>query len=377
MKRILCLALCLLLLAGCGNAAVSESTPTTQPAVAVEEDIAQIAIDTNAIHYYFMTSDGAVIAGNDKYHTKWGDSCLIAFPDGKIMLIDTGMQHFYPLLKEKLQKLGVSKIDYMVFSHPHNDHCGGLWATLFDDFEIAHVYHNGQKNPSWEKNHPGTHVEDICTKYNIPATVWEAGDTMDFGNPKTPVKMQVLWPTKEAKEELGPIEGSAALNCLSLVLRFDYGEHSSLFAGDLYKTRQELKEPGEEHIPGHEGGEEQLLALYTEGQLDVDLLKLAHHGDPSTSNSPEFLQAVDPEFAVATSFNPVGDYLSYYKKRGLDAIVFFDRMYGFCHIQSGTDGKITCKTSRAAYPEGYSAKWNDWEKVSNEITPPTPPITAN
>ena len=363
MKRVVCLLLLVLILAGCGKTAAP--TETTAPAVPVELDIAQVATETQNIQYYFMTSDGTVIDGNDKYHTKWGDSCLIAFPDGKIMLIDTGMKSFYPLLKEKLQKLGVSKIDYMVFTHPHNDHAGGLWTTLFEDFQIDHVYHNGEKNANWEKSAPGRHVEDICAKYNVPATVWEAGNTMDFGNAENPVKMQVLWPTKEAKEELSPIASSASINCLSLVLRFDYGEHSSLFTGDLYKTRQELKEVGDEQIPGHEGAEERLVALYTNGELDVDLLKLPHHGDPSTSNSESFLTAVDPEFAVATSFNPVGDYMSTYKKRGMNAIVFYDRMYGFCHIQSGTDGKIVCKTSRATYPEGFTGKWNSWEKMSN------------
>lgn len=362
MRKYICLLLALvLLLSGCAFG----------PKVEIEMDIAQVAEEDGNIHYYFMTSDGAVIDGNDKYHTKWGDSCLIAFPDGKIMLIDTGMESFYPILKERLLKLNVKKIDYMVFTHPHHDHCGGAWATLFEDFEIGHIYHNGEKNPSWERSDPNKHIENLAEKHKIPCTVWQAGDTMNFGNPENPVKMQVLWPTEEAKEELRGITTSAAINCLSLVMRFDYGEHSSLFTGDIYKTYNELKEQGEQQIPDHEGAEERLLAMYTQGELDVDLLKLPHHGDPATSNSPGFLQAVDPEYAVATSFNPVDDYLGYYQKRGMSAVVFFDRRYGYCHIQADTDGKLSCQTSRATYPEGYGPKWNTWEKMSNEEPIPT------
>ena len=159
MKRLICILLCLAMFL-CGCAATVDT-----PQVQIEMDIAQVAKADGNIHYYFMSSDGAVIDGNDKYHTKWGDCCLIAFPDGKVMLIDTGMKSFYPILKEKLQSLNVKKIDYMVFSHPHNDHAGGLWTTFFEDFEIAHIYHNGEKNPNWDKSSHSTTISSMSTQH--------------------------------------------------------------------------------------------------------------------------------------------------------------------------------------------------------------------
>lgn len=356
-KRILALALaallCLGLLVGCGNN-TAQPTGSTEPKPV---SISQQAIDSGNIQYYFMTNDGAFVS-TDKYYTRWGDSCLIVFPDGKTMLIDTGLEDFYPILKEKLTELQVTAIDYMVFSHPHSDHCGGAWTELFEDFTIGHVYHNGAKNLNWKDS---SHIEAVCQQHSIPCTAWKAGDTMQFGNADNPVKMQVLWPTAEAAAELEDIQTTPSINNLSLVMRFDYGEHSSLFTGDIYQTNH--AKTGEEQVPGYAGTEEQLVSMYEGGELDVDLLKLPHHGNPITSNSQGFLNAVSPQYAVATSFEPVAPYLSYYTQRGMKCAVFFDRMYGNIHIQAGADGKITCQTSRATYPEGFTADWSENEKV--------------
>ena len=349
MKRSIVLLLTALLvlglLAGCGN---------TTPA---EPGIAQEAMDSGNIIYYFMTGNGATV-GYEKYTTRWGDSCLIAFPDGKVMLIDTGIQDFYPILKETLQKLQVSTIDYMVFSHPHNDHCGGAWKGLFDDFAISQVYHNGAKNMGWKDT---SHIEVICEKYNVPCTAWKAGDSMQFGKADNPVNMQVLWPTPEAIEQLQPIDTDPAINNLSLVMRFDYGAHSALFTGDIYQGIEQKTE--EELVTGYEGTEEKLVAMYTEGELDVDLLKMPHHGNPLTSASMRFLQEVSPKYGVATSFEPVGSYISFYKKRGMTAPVFFDRMNGQITFRASADGKLTPSIQRTTYLEEFGPDWNESEKI--------------
>ena len=341
MKRFLILLLCLLLLCGC-------TAPAGEQLSAVSKD----AVEKQTINYYFMTGEGTIVNENHgDYFTKWGDCCLVVFPNGQTMLIDTGIKGAYPVIKAKLESYGITKLDYVVISHPHDDHGGGMWAGLFGDFTIGQVYHNGYRNASWSEK---SLVQTYCTNHNIPCDVLTAGDQMTFGD----VTMKVLWPTKEAGEVFQAIEGSGAVNCLSLVMRFDYGEHSSLFTGDLYKTYNGLNDENGEQIPGQLGAEEQLVALYPNGELDVDLLKLPHHGDPATSNSTAFFAATSPEMAMATGFTPVGNYLSVYKKRGYKNPTFFDRQYGYVQFFATADGKMKANLERTDYMENFGKDWN-------------------
>ena len=340
MKKILAFLLsCLLMIAmaACGS---TQPVETTQPAEPM-------------MQYYFMTGNGATV-GYEKYTTRWGDSCLITFPDGKHMLIDTGIQDFYPILKETLEKLNIKTIDYMVFSHPHNDHCGGAWQGLFEDFTISQVYHNGAKNVEWRDER---HIEAICEKYNVPCTVWTAGDTATFGD----VTMQVLWPTEEARLQIQDDPADPAVNMLSLVMRFDYGKHSSLFAGDIYQKRN--AKTMDIQVEGFDGAEELILKSEYKKLLDVDLLKMPHHGNPLTSASISFLNAVSPKFAVATSFEPVQPYMSFYKDRGMTCPVYFDRLYGQITIEATADGAMKPILERTDYLKDFGADWNESEKI--------------
>ena len=316
-------------------------------------DIVQLAKDSGKIQYYFMTGDGAIVS-DDKYRTRWGDSCLVAFPNGETMLIDTGVQGFYPILKQSLYDLHITKLDHVVLTHPHNDHMGGVQKGLLTDFQVGHVYYNGRENTAWE-----TTVAALCEKANVPLTVWKAGDEAQFGE-ENPVKLKVLWPTEEAMEQLKDLNTVASINSSSIVLRLEYGEHSSLFTGDIYQCRnsKNLKY----QVDNFDGAEELLLSSWQREYLDVDLLKLAHHGNPQTSNSMYFINAVTPETAVATSYEAVGVYLSFYESRGLTCPVYFDRINGNIHIQAGLDGTMDTAVERTDYLEGFASNWVDMEK---------------
>jgi Predicted hydrolase (metallo-beta-lactamase superfamily) len=68
-----------------------------------------------------------------------GDSALITFPNGKTMLIDGGETSEGVALVGKLRRLGVQQIDWLVATHPHSDHIGGLIQVL-KTFPVAEVW---------------------------------------------------------------------------------------------------------------------------------------------------------------------------------------------------------------------------------------------
>ncbi len=311
-----------------------------------------------SIHYYFMAGEGQIFPQDDHF-TRWGDSCLIVFPNGETMLIDTGLAGLYKSLKQRLHSLGVYDLDYLVLTHPHDDHAGAIWSGLFKDFKIGQVYHNGIKNPSWGKDSSNAHIENICKKNGVPCKALAKGDVLNIGQ----TTAKVLWPTEEAKNTYGT-SSSGAINNLSLVIRFDYGKHSSLFTGDLYKTYKGTsaqENPSRGYLtPNQKGAEQWITSLYTSGEMDVDLLKLPHHGDPNTSNSADMFRATTPKLAVATGFLPLeSGYTSVYKGRGYSGPVLFDRKYGYVHVYATADGKLNYESSRSNYLADFGATWNE------------------
>ena len=88
--------------------------------------IAQAKAD-GKIHYYFMASEKLWLRKSHD-NEKWGDSCLVVFPDGQTMLIDSGYQDMGLLIAKNLRQMGVTKLDHLVITHPHLDHYGGAFG---------------------------------------------------------------------------------------------------------------------------------------------------------------------------------------------------------------------------------------------------------
>ncbi len=420
-------------------------------------DVKKDAVADKAVNYYFMSGEGKAMDTSEKVATKQGDSCLVVFPNGETMLIDVAMKEYYPILEHNLKRLGVTHIDYVLLSHPHNDHCGGLWegaekgnwnstlknydyseSTLLKTFSVGEVFHSGLKNSGWEST--GTygswynkvtytdthlHVTNLISNYNTicgtscKETIVKMGDELTFGEGDRQVTVDILWPgdvditvTEELSYNGGTqtntltenyvadgqsLSASGDVNNRSVVMRLDYGEHSSLFAGDLYQTYKTdglsaeytKCDPASSNYDSTActnndwtdryvkqssmndamGGENALVAYYTQqGKLDLldtDLLKLTHHGDASSSNSRAFFNAVNPKYAVATGFLTVeshwglyevydagqGKYVDFNYGKLLDNNCFFDRYNGYTHLTaySDTDGNMDVENSRHEY----------------------------
>ncbi|MDD2200991.1 MAG: MBL fold metallo-hydrolase [Firmicutes bacterium] len=193
-----------------------------------------------------------------------GDAILVSTEDGHHMLVDGGPRAAGAKLVATLDRLGVTRLDVIVSTHPHEDHIGGLLAVL-DFLEVDRV-----ADSAWA--HTTATYESYLTKIydkGIPFFGPRAGDSFGLGN----ASVRVLWPTEPP---------ASNINDRSLVLEVACGESRVLLTGDI------------------SGYVERTLA--GEGVLSkIDLMKVAHHGSRS-STTQTFLASTSPDIAVI----PVG-----------------------------------------------------------------------
>ncbi|MDK2821228.1 MAG: competence protein ComEC [Clostridia bacterium] len=190
-----------------------------------------------------------------------GDAILIRLPNNQNILIDGGSNKVGPKLVNYLKQYGVRKLDYVIGTHPHEDHIGGL-DLVIKAFEIGKVY-----MPKVTTN-TDTYRDLLLAIKNkgLKVTNAKAGVTLPLNNE---VKAIFISPNKSTYEEL---------NDYSAVLHLTYGKTSFLFTGDAETTAE--KEMVVSNLP-----------------LKADILKVGHHGSIS-STSKAFLRKVDPTYAV-------------------------------------------------------------------------------
>ncbi len=237
-------------------------------------DIGAEARDTGQLRFYFMSSAGFRVERAPDEPEKWGDSCLVVFPTGEVMLIDSGIMEYAPILVRNLEQLGVKKIDYLLISHPHSDHAGGIYAPdgIPEHFEIGMMFYNGTYNAKFTDPYI---LEKIMDDHGFPRKIITEGWTMDIGD----VHLRVISPSPDV---IGTVyNNTEKINNASILLRMDFRNFSALFTGDIYKAQ------------------EKKLIQEKSDLLDVDLLKVPHHGQ-STSSTKAFADAVMPKLAVAT-----------------------------------------------------------------------------
>lgn len=183
------------------------------------------------------------------------DSILIRNQD-KVMLIDAGTNEAGETVVNYLKNLGIKKIDYLIGTHPHEDHIGGL-DDVINNFDIGQIYM--PKIETTTKTFEDV-LEAIENK-NLTITAPNKGDKIELGQA-----------VGEFMTE--PILDEDNLNVSSLVLRLEFGNTSYLFMGDAEEENEEtIRWP------------------------KTDVLKVGHHGS-STSSSESFLEQVQPKYAI-------------------------------------------------------------------------------
>lgn len=191
--------------------------------------------------------------------------CTVVVCDGESMIIDGGpagsSQFVYSFIRDEL---GLDSLDYMISTHPHEDHLPGLTAVL------NAVPADLVLSPVLEWN---TRRFELFTEYaarqGAPVVVPEAGDTMQLGG--AAVTVLQCWPESVLWREND-------VNDMSIVVRIDYGETSFIVTGDAEEASE-------------------YMMIDSGVPLKADVLRVGHHGS-TYSTSGEFLEAVSPRYAV-------------------------------------------------------------------------------
>ena len=194
-----------------------------------------------------------------------GDSILYRQGD-KNLLIDCGTRSKGDTVVKYIQDLGITKIDILIGTHPHDDHMGGM-GKVIQSFEIGVVY----TPDTTDKNITTNWYIEFLDAVDEKKVEWKyptVGENIKFGD----ADIQILAPNSSDYEDL---------NNYSIVTMITYGEVSILGMGDA------------ENLSENE-------ILNAGFDVHAQILKLGHHGS-SSSTSELFLKAVNPKYAIVSA----------------------------------------------------------------------------
>jgi competence protein ComEC len=203
-----------------------------------------------------------------------GDSALVEFPEGRVMVIDGGgafgdFDLGRIVVAPYLWNRRIHRIDYLVATHPQQDHLGGL-SYLLKKFDIGEVWTNGTRRDTLTYQ---TFSQELDRKGLKEREMHSSTDPLHIGG----CRVGVLNPYRPSDNETSDYR-SKADNDRSVVLRIEEGDNSFLFAGDI------------------ETGAERMIAAL-EGEIKSTVLKVPHHGSRGALDEA-FLSRVRPEIAV-------------------------------------------------------------------------------
>lgn len=191
-----------------------------------------------------------------------GDSILIE-SDNQYMLIDAGEKGKSNIVIDYLEDTGVKKLDYVIATHPHSDHIGGL-SDVIDYFQIGKIIMPGAIHTSKAFENLLDTISDNELKLTKPIV----GSEYAIGQ----ASFIIIAPNSSYYDDL---------NNYSVAIKLVYDENSFIFTGDAeVESEYEMTKNGI--------------------NLKANLLKLGHHGS-TTSSSERFLDSVTPDIAIVSA----------------------------------------------------------------------------
>lgn len=206
------------------------------------------------------------------------------------------------------KQLKIEKFDYVIATHPHSDHIGGMADVLREIPADAIIMPYLS-----EENIPTTRIYeellDTIEELNIPVLAAEPGASYTVDG----ITLTILAP-------LGQDEN---LNNMSVVVKMCYKDSSYLFEGDAESSAERaILDSGED--------------------VQADVIKAGHHGS-RTSSTKDYLKAVDPEIAVISCGE--GNSYGHPHQQTLDKF----RELGVAFYRTDTQGTITIGTDGKRY----------------------------
>ena len=188
------------------------------------------------------------------------DSILIT-NNNNSMLIDAGNNEDGALLVDYIkEELNISKLDYVVGTHPHEDHIGGL-DDIINSIDVKEVY----LPEAMTTTKTFEDVLDAIVNKNLEITVPTIGEKFTLGE----ADLEVIYTGTGEKD----------LNEASIILKMNFGKHAYLFTGD---TTEDIEK------------------TILDKNINIDVLKVAHHGS-KYSSCTNFLNIATPEYAIISA----------------------------------------------------------------------------
>lgn len=190
--------------------------------------------------------------------------CTLVMSGDKALLIDAGENGHETEVLNYLRSMKIDKLDYIIATHQHSDHIGGLPEVL-EEFDADNIIMPRLTKAQTPTNSTYAAFLKALQKTNAKIISAKPGLKYSLGE----AEFEILGPVTDDCEDI---------NSMSAVTKITFGETSFLVTGDAEK-------------------DEELEIIENGANLDCDVLRVGHHGS-TTSSCKDFLDAITPEICV-------------------------------------------------------------------------------